>query len=129
MVTDGEKSCEDEFVLDLQAGTQWVQLDLGAAHEIWLVWLWHDHKIGQVYNDVVGMISDDPDFKTATTIFNNDWDNSSGLGAGADQAYVETNNGRCIPVSGVKGRYVRFYSRGREIDDTNTYTEIEVYGK
>ena len=129
VVTDTEKNGEDGYFVDMAPGKQWVQVDLGESKEIWLMWLWHSHKQGYIYNDVVAQISDDPQFGTATTVFNNDFDNSSGFGVGADQSYIETNNGRRIPVSGVKGRYVRFYSRGRDLDDTNQYTEIEVYGK
>ena len=55
--------------------------------------------------------------------------NSLGFGAGTDASWVETNHGRPMPVNGVKGRYVRFYSCGRSLDDTNQYIEAEVYGK
>ena len=34
-----------------------------------------------------------------------------------------------MPVNGVKGRYVRFSSNGRDLDDTNQYIEAEVYGR
>jgi hypothetical protein len=53
----------------------------------------------------------------------------SEFGVGQDQSWVETNNGRAMPVKGVKGRYVRFWSNGRNIDDMNQYIEAEVYGK
>ena len=110
-------------------GKHWVQIDLGRTCALWLIWVWHDYGFPQVYNDMVAMVSDDPEFRTATTVFNNDWDNSSGFGFGADQSYREYYFGRRLYLSGEKGRYVRFYSRGRELDDTNQYIEIEVYGK
>ena len=78
---------------------------------------------------VIAQISDDAEFKTSTTVFNNDFDNSAGFGVGKDQAWMETNHGRPMPVNAVKGRYVRFWSNGRNVDDTNHYIEVEVYGK
>ena len=63
------------------------------------------------------------------TVYNNDQDNSSGLGAGKDRPYIETNLGRLIDAKGAKGRYVRLYSNGNTLMDTNHYVEVEVYGK
>jgi hypothetical protein len=34
-----------------------------------------------------------------------------------------------MPVKGVKGRFVRLWSNGRNIDDMNQYIEVEVYGR
>ncbi|RYD38588.1 MAG: hypothetical protein EOP86_00350 [Verrucomicrobiaceae bacterium] len=129
LVTDGDKQGDDGYYVELKLGKTWVQVDLGESKEVWLVWLWHFHKQGVIYRDVIVQVSDDPEFKTSTTVFNNDYDNSAGFGVGKDQSYIETNNGRPVPVPGVKGRYVRFYSNGRDLDDTNQYIEVEVYGK
>ncbi len=129
LITDGDKQGDDGYFTDLMPGQVWVQIDLGSQHEIWLLWVWHFHKQNVIFNDVIVRISDDPLFQTATTVFNNDYDNSSGLGIGNDPSYIETNNGRPMPVNGVKGRYVRFYSKGRDLDDTNQYIEAEVYGR
>jgi hypothetical protein len=128
-ITDGEKQGDDGYFVDILPLKQWVQIDLGESKEVHLIWVWHFHKQGVIYKDVVVQISDDPEFKTSTTVYNNDFDNSSGFGVGKDQTWVETNNGRPMPVAGVKGRYVRLYSNGRSIDDTNQYIEVEVYGK
>ncbi len=129
LATDGDKQGDDGYFVDLMPGKAWLQVDLGESREIWLLWVWHFHKQNVIFKDVVAQISDDPEFATATTVFNNDYDNSSGFGVGTDQSYIETNNGRPMPVNGVKGRYVRFYSNGRDLDDTNQYIEVEVYGK
>lgn len=43
--------------------------------------------------------------------------------------WVDTNHGHAIHVSGIRGRYVRLWSNGRNIDDTNQWIEVEVYGK
>jgi len=129
LITDGDKEGDDGFFADLMPGKHWVQIDLGESKEIWLVWLWHFHKQAVIYKDVVVQVSDDPEMKNATIVYNNDFDNSAEFGVGQDQSWVETNNGRAMPVKGVKGRYVRFWSNGRNIDDMNQYIEAEVYGK
>ena len=73
---------------------------------------------------------DDPDFvDKVRTIFNNDQDNSSGLGAGTDREFFETFEGKLIDAKGVKGRYLRFYSKGSTESALNEYTEIEVFGR
>ena len=62
-------------------------------------------------------------------IYNNDYDNSSGLGTGEDKEYVETYKGRLFDLKGLRGRYVRFYSQGNFFDDFNHVIEMEVWGK
>ena len=128
-VTDGDKAASDFGYLELGPGQQWIQLDLGDKATIYAVLVWHSHADARVYRDVVVQVSDDPDFLEAVTVFNNDYDNSSGLGIGPDMGYVETSEGRLIDCRGVEGRYVRFYSTGSNIDSKNHYTEVEVYGR
>lgn len=128
-LTDGDKEASDFGYLELRPGTEWVQVDLGQKAVIYAVLLWHNHAEARVYRDVIVQVSDDPDFLVAQTIFNNDYDNSSGMGIGEALGYVETSEGKLIDAQGVEGRYVRFYSRGNHIDDKNQYVEVEVYGK
>jgi hypothetical protein len=79
---------------------------------------------------VVVQVSNDADFITdVTTVYNNDLDNSAGLGIGKDMHYVDTSEGRLIDAKGVRGRYVRLYSSGNNADDLNHYIEVEVFGK
>lgn len=129
LVTDGEKDGSDGFYVELAPGKQWLQIDLGSEKEIWGMWVWHFHKSAFVYKGVVVQASNDEEFKTATTLYNNDYDNSVGLGVGKDNSYVETNNGRYIAGQGTKARYVRLWSNGRYLDEMNHYIEVEVYGK
>jgi len=128
-VTDGDKEASDFGYLELRPGTEWVQVDLGERATIWAVLVWHSHAEARVYRDVIVQVSDDPDFLFAQTVFNNDYDNSSGMGVGTDMGYVETSEGKLIDCRGVEGRYVRLYSKGNHIDDKNHYTEVEVYGR
>ena len=129
MITDGEKSGGDGFFIELGPGPQWVQIDLGASHPLSAILAWHYHSQARVYRDVVVQVSDDAAFKTGvTTVFNNDHDNSSKLGAGKDKEYIEVAEGRLVDPKGAKGRYVRLYSKGNTTNDLNHYVEVEVYG-
>ena len=102
----------------------------GAPAEIFAIVIWHAHPQTKVYHDVIVQVSDDPDFqKDVKTIFNNDQDNSSGLGVGTDREYFETHDGKLIDAKGVKARYIRFYSKGSTESALNEYTELEVYGR
>jgi len=130
LITDGDKEHDAETYVELGPGKQWVQIDLGKEHEIYAACVWHYHGEARVYRDVICQICSDPNFVDGVvTVFNNDHDNSSGLGAGKEKEYVESNEGRAFAVNGVKGRYIRFYSTGNTSDDMNHYTEIEIYGK
>jgi len=128
-VTDGEKSGEDGYFVELGPGKQWVQIDLKAAYNLWAILVWHYHSQARVYRDVVVQVSDDKDFVTGvTTLFNNDHNNSSGLGVGKDKEYIETYEGKFIDPRGIKARYVRLWSNGNTSNDMNHYVEVEAYG-
>ena len=128
-ITDGKKQAWDENVVLLRKRTQWVQIDLGGEFEVYAILVWHEHKTPVVYRDVIIQVSDDPEFKTAVqTLFNNDQDNSSGLGVGTDREYFENYEGKLIDGKGTKARYVRCYSKGNTDHALNGYVEIEVFG-
>jgi len=130
MLTDGDKEASDQSVLFLRKGTQWVQLDFGSPQELFAVVLWHAHNQPKVYHDVIVQVADNPYFSAhVRTLFNNDRDNSSGLGHGTNREYVETYEGKLINAKGLKARCIRFYSRGSTESALNEYTEIEVYGR
>lgn len=130
LVTDGDKGGDEGSWVELAPGKQWVQIDLGSEANVYAVLVWHYHSQERVYFDVVAQVSDDPDFaKGVTTIFNADANNELGLGAGKDRPYIETFQGKLIDAGGVKGRYVRLYSKGNTTNKMNHYIEVEVYGK
>lgn len=127
--TDGEKAGEDGYFVELGPGKQYVQIDLKAPYQINAILVWHYHAQARVYRDVVVQASDDKDFVTGvTTVFNNDHDNSSGLGIGKDKEYIETAEGKLIDPRGVRARYIRLWSSGNTSNDMNHYVEVEVYG-
>lgn len=129
MITDGEKDGGDGYFIELGPGKQWVQIDLGGSYALHAILAWHYHSQARVYRDVIVQVSDDKDFlKGVQTIFNNDHDNTSGIGVGKDKEYIEVAEGRLFDPKGAKGRYVRLYSSGNTSNDLNHYVEIEVFG-
>ena len=103
-------------------GLQWVQIDLEQSAAISAVWVWHYHSQKRAYNDVIVQVSDDPTFASGvTTLYNNDYDNSTGLGKGSDNPYVESRFGKLIDGKGTIGQYVRLYSAGNTSKDMNHY--------
>ncbi len=129
LVTDGQKEAYEDTSVELKPKTQWVQIDLGGEKKIYDVAVWHFHLEPVIFHDVIVQISNDPTFASGvTTIFNNDKDNSSGLGAGSNREYWETNLGKVMNARQTSGRYVRCYSRGSTYTDSlNRYTEVEVW--
>ncbi len=130
LITDGDKEGDEGSWVELGPGRQWVQIDLEKEADIYALIVWHFHSQARVYFDVVAQVSDDPTFtKDVTTIFNNDANNELGLGAGKDLDYIETFEGKLMDAKGVKGRYVRLYSKGNTTNKLNHYIEVEVFGK
>ncbi len=129
MITDGYKEGGDGYFVELGPSTQWIQVDLGASAALHAILIWHYHSRAQVYRDVIVQVADDEEFLTGVkTIFNNDHDNTAGMGVGKDKEYIDTSEGRLFDPKGIKGRYVRFYSSGNTTNDLNHYIEVEIYG-
>jgi len=129
-VTDGDKKGAEGSFVELGPARQQVTIDLGAPNEVFAVLLWHFHKQPRVYLDVVVQLADDAGFtKNVRTLFNNDNDGSSGLGAGKDMNYVETAEGKLVDGRGSVARYVRLYSNGNNANELNHYVEVEVFGR
>ena len=129
LVTDGDKEGMDGSYVELGPGKQWVQIDLGQKCLVHALVVWHFHSQARVYRDVVVQVASDPDFiMDVRTVFNNDHDNSSGIGVGKHKEYIDTYEGRIIDAGGVEGRYVRLYSNGSTAGEMNHYIEVEIYG-
>lgn len=111
------------------SGAQWIQFDLGRSYNLNGVKLWHYTGDSRTYHDVIVQISNTADFSSSvTTVFNNDMDNSSGQGAGAQSEYPESAAGKHIPFNPSNARYVRLWVNGSDMNVWNHYEEIEVYG-
>jgi hypothetical protein len=130
LVTDGNKEAGDANVLEMHRKLQWVQIDLEAPNHVDAVLVWHAHDTPQICKDVIVQVADDPDFtNNVRTLYNNDYDNTAGLGVGKDKEYFENYEGRLIDGKGEVGRYVRLYSQGSTYTALNRYTEVEVFGR
>ncbi|MGA2620884.1 MAG: hypothetical protein ABSF26_24950 [Thermoguttaceae bacterium] len=135
LITDGDKDGSDGSYVELAPGKQWIQIDLEAPADIYALAVWHYHAEGRVYHDVIIQVSDDPSFtQDVKTVFNNDFDNTSGLGIGKQLEYIDDYRGKVIDAKTeqgqpVRGRYLRLYSNGNTANDQNHYIEVEVYGK
>lgn len=128
-ITDGVKKAGVGSFVELYNDLQWVQIDLGAPAKLSAIWIWHYHSQRRAYHDVIVQVSNEPSFnRGVTTLFNNDFDNSSGMGKGSDRPYVESHFGKLIDAKGTAARYVRLYSNGNTTNDMNHYTEVEVFG-
>ena len=127
-MTDGDLTANN--MAGLAAGRQWIQFDLGANYALSGVKMWHYYgSADRVYNDVIVQTSTSGDFSSGvSTVFNNDSDNSSGLGVGTDAAYAETAAGKLISFAPRNARYVRLWSNGSNMNGWNHYTEAEAYG-
>lgn len=128
-ITDGDKEGGEGSYVELGPGHQWVQIDLGEPAEIHAIVVWHFHSQARVYRDVVVQVADDADFlENVRTVFNNDHDNTLGLGIGTDKEWVQTFDGRPMPVDGETARFVRLHSNGNTTNALNHYIEVEVWG-
>ena len=77
------------------------QIDIGRPRDIDSLRVWHELSDSRRirYKDVVIRLSTTADFTSdVTTVFNNDLDNSLGLGAGTDGEYDETGNREDSPL-------------------------------
>ncbi len=129
-VTDGDKDGIEGSYVEIGPGKQWFQVDLQGRYAIYAIVVWHYHAQARVYHDVVVQVSDDPKFaRGVRTLYNNDHDNSLGLGVGKDKEYIDSHEGLLIDAGGVEARYVRLWGNGNTENDLNHCTEIEVYGK
>lgn len=130
LVTDSDKEGSEGSFVEFGPGQQWVQIDLEQTRELYAIILWHYHSQARAYFDVVVKGADDPEFtKGVKVLFNNDHDNSGGLGIGKDKEYIEVSDGKLIDTKHVKTRYLRFYSSGSTSTEMNHYIEVEVWGK
>jgi len=130
LINDGDKQGVEGSYVELSPGNQHITIDLESPCNIYAIVIWHYHAKARVYYDVIVQISDDPDFLFGVhTLFNNDFDNSSGYGAGENLNYIESNEGKLVDGKGLQARYIRLHSNGNNDNDLNHYTEVEIFGK
>jgi len=134
-VNDGLKKSGDFDFVELAPGHQWVQIDLEEMRTISAIAIWHFYKNATIYNDVMVQVADDAAFtKNVRTLFNNDHDNSAGMGKGKDTAFYtrwwgEIVDARGANQAGTRARCVRAYPANGVAGETVKFVEIEVHGK
>ena len=127
-VTDGDKNTANYADSYPNDNLQWIQLDIGVSYNLNDIKIWHYFGDTRSYHDVIVRLSNTADFSSGvTTVFNNDTNNSAGLGTGTNAEYTETSGGKDISFSPVNARYVRLYSNGSTANGSNHYVEVEVY--
>lgn len=102
VVTDGDRSTSEYALIATDSAAKYIQLNLGEPHFITKVNILNDYnpEAPRAGKDLIVQLSNDPTFTTGvTTIYNNDDDNSVGLGAGADAEYVEPSSGAGLTVT------------------------------
>ena len=130
-LTDGIKT-SGKF--DVVEGPGWVQVDLGELAEIHAIVLWHFYKNPVIFDDVIVRVSNDVNFsRDVITLFNNDHDNSAGMGKGKDTAYIsrwwgEIVDARDADLTPTTARYVRVNTGLSVSGMLPGYVEIAVYG-
>jgi hypothetical protein len=126
LIADGDVNTNN--YVGVTQNLQWIQIDLGQAYNLNKINLWHYFGDGRIYHDVIVRLSNDSTFSSGvTTVFNNDTNNSAGLGAGTDAEYAENSAGKAITFSTVSARYVRLYSNGSNINIYNHYVEVQAW--
>jgi hypothetical protein len=133
-VNDGLKKSEEFDYVELGPGHQWVQIDLSTKYNIHAVVIWLYYKNAIIYNDVIVRLADDEKCtKNVRTLFNNDHDNSAGLGKGKNKAFYTRWWGEIVDARnknrGFRTRYVRVYAASGMEDENPRFVEIAVYGK
>lgn len=133
-ITDGNKasSAFGVFGADGKTDSSYMEIDLGDVREVSSVNLWRYFQDGRTYRDTVVALSEDAEFTADDQIlFNSDKQNHHKLGAGSNEAYAETAEGKSFKAKeGTRARYVRVYMRGQADDKTtNHVVELEVMGR
>ena len=118
-----------DFGQDGDGTSRYLQVDLGDVYELTQMNMWRYWGDSRVYNGTVIAVSENADFSNPTIIYNSDKADKHGLGAGSDDTYGETQNGKSFTVpDGTMGRYVRVYMAGSNKGTTNHIVELQVMG-
>lgn len=137
-LTDGIKDCTAGYYEFSAATPQYVTIDLGAVYDVTEVRLWRYWNGGRYYKDTVIVLSETdnltPNFDNYV-LYNADYTNRFGYGAGRDIAYLETQEGMSFRVTYYSdrplhsARYVRVYMNGNSVDAYNHISELAVYAR
>lgn len=127
---DGTKSLSNygEFGGDQKNESSYLEVDLGEVRNVSKINLYRYWDAGREYKGTVIALSETADFTEKTIVYNSDKENFHKLGAGTDETYTESADGKTISVENVNARYVRVYMHGSGSGNTNHVVELEVLG-
>ena len=141
MVNDGVKSTANYLELtdtsNNQNHSRYVQFDLGDEYDLTKIHMTRYWDGSRKYGPTVIQLSTDENFAAdkTTTVYNSDKDNVHKQGAGKDEFYVESAEGKEMwnaenSGDSVTARYIRVYVNGRiEGQGTSDHiVEFEAYG-
>lgn len=136
-VTDGRYGCVNEFdYYEIGGGIAqdpkdpyYAQVDLGEVYPVERVNLWRYYKDNRKYWDTIVFVSEDEDFTADDIVYNSDKENFFGFGAGADEPYAETADGKEIAFEPRDARYIRIINNGhdRSWQHGGHFVEIEAW--
>ncbi len=129
-LTDGDTSLTHLVAVGNASQLVSVTVNLPQASTITRLKMWHYWGDGRTYHDVIVQLSSTANFSSGvTTVFNNDTNNSAGLGVGTDAEYAETSAGKEIVLPApVIAQYARFYIAANSVNTFNHYVELQVFG-
>ena len=134
MVVDGTINTNNygEFGSDNSAASSYLEVDLGEVRSVSKINLYRYWRDGRTYGGTVIALSENADFSEKTIVYNSDADNFHELGAGTDDTYAESADGKKIVLANaVNARYVRVYMHGKKDGSgkTNHVVELQVIGE
>lgn len=141
LVTDGQSASASGYAgIRTTNGPQYYQVDLGAAYALNRLRIVNDWgssaSVYRTNKDIIVLLSNDPAFSTGVTVvYNNDANNSVGLGAGSDPEFQEPPGGVGTWFdlgTPVNARYARVWGNGHvradnSVHAVNTPIEFEAY--
>ena len=91
------------------------------------MWRYYDDE--RIYFDTIVFVSEDENFTTEDIVYNSDADNFFGFGAGTDEEYAESAEGKEITFEPRNARYIRVLNNGndRPWKKGGHYIEIEAW--
>ncbi len=134
-INDGIKKSDEFNYVEFGPSIGWVEIDLKEKYAVHAIVIWHYYRNAVIYNDVIVQVADDAAFsRKVMTLFNNDHDNSAGLGKGRDKAFYSRWWGEIVDArgrdhKGVRARFVRVYTGTGMEEEPPRFVEINVYGK
>lgn len=107
------------------SGPHEVTVDLGVVKTLRQIKVWGLFHNTRMYSDRIVRISENG--SDWYTIFNNDSDNSAGVGIGTHSEYIETQDGKVFTIPDINAQYIQVWSGDDNLGGNATLVEIEAF--